>query len=140
MHYGPLERGPLRPNQADTFRSGAYDEVVTSSEVTLYRVYGGDAREVRAFWTRGAPQGPTQASLDLALDPKWGNDATHWVQIAIPPGTTLYEGAVAGLNNSDRDSSGPVSRFLGGGDQVLVTQRIPEAWVVQRGRFPEEQP
>ncbi|WP_207222465.1 EndoU domain-containing protein [Herbihabitans rhizosphaerae] len=123
VQYGPLTKGPLPASTADTFRGGSYRGVVSDKPTTLYRVFGGSAREIGGFWTREKPAGPTQSIVDSALDPKWGNNATNWVEIKVPPGTTFYEGAAA-----------PQRRLVGGGNQVVVP-RVDPGWVTARGSF-----
>ncbi len=111
--------GPLGAQVAATFRGGTYTQTVTNEPTTLYRVYGGNARELGPYWTRTMPTGPVQSIVDTALNPAWGNNATRVVQITVPPGTTLYEGAAA-----------PQGGLVGGGNQVFVPNINP-AWVVR---------
>lgn len=120
--FGPMNRGPLADDVADTFRSGTYDEVVSSAPTTVWRVHGGD-REVGSYWSKDRPTGPTQAILDSALDPTWGNNATHWVMAQLPPGTRFFEGVAAAQGG-----------ILGGGNQIFLP-RIDLSWVVGRGVF-----
>lgn len=128
--YGPMAEGPLREDVADTFRTGTYAEVRTTEPTSLYRVYGGSARELGAYWSRAAPAGPYQAQFDLALHPSFGNEATRWVKIEVPAGTAFYEGSV-----------GEQGGLLGGTDQAFFNDvLVQEEWIVQRGTFPEETP
>jgi hypothetical protein len=111
--------GPLGSKVANTFRSGSYTEVVTSETTTLYRVYGGKAKEIAPYWTRTEPRGPLQSVIDSALDPDWGNNATKVVRIEVPKGVTVYEGAAA-----------PQKGLVGGGNQVFLP-RINNSWIAR---------
>jgi len=118
VQFGPLQEGPLPENVVKTFRSGTYSQVTLGSDTTLYRVWGGGADELGQYWSRTAPSGPLQSTIDLALDPMWGNNATNVVTIEVPPGTTIYEGFAA-----------PQGGLVGGGSQVYIPGINP-AWVV----------
>lgn len=118
-NYGPMNKGPLPENLANTFRSGTYSEVVLESDTTLYRVYGGSAGKLGTFWSRTAPSGPLQAQIDLALKPEWGNTAENVVKINVPAGTKIFEGIAASQGNG----------LLGGGNQVIL-QNVDPSWVV----------
>ncbi|MFG6198210.1 hypothetical protein [Nonomuraea sp. JJY05] len=128
--YGPLNPGPLadKPDLMTTFRSSSYWTVTTTKPVTLYRVYGGTSKELGAYWTTVKPSGPVQSILDSALFTKWGNTATKWVEIRVPPGITYYEGIAA-------EQGG----LAGGGSQVVITQKVDPSWIVNRGEFPMRQ-
>jgi hypothetical protein len=115
--WGPAtEIGPLGPDIAKTFRSSSYTEFRTGEPVLLYRVYGGTAGKFGSYWTRTPPHGPTQALLDGAIRPEWGNDGTKVVRIIVPPGTTLYEGVAAEQGS-----------MFGGGNQVFL-KSVDESW------------
>ena len=100
-------------------RSGSFTEVVTSETTTLYRVYGGGAKEIGPYWTRTAPNGPVQSIIDSALDPAWRNTATRVVRIDVPKGVTIFEGVAA-----------PPRGLVGGGSQVFIKEVDP-LWVVK---------
>lgn len=119
--YGPVNPGPLDDVIANTFRSGSYIGVTTSKPTTLYRVYSGN-KELSSYWTRTKPSGPVQSIIDNALDPAWGNQATNWVKVRVPAGTSFYEGAAASQGG------------LVGGNQVFIS-RVDPSWVVGRGGF-----
>jgi hypothetical protein len=55
--------------------------------------------------------------MDLSLPP--GNTAQSVVQMRVPQGTTIFEGA-----------AGPNFGQLGGGNQVFIP-RVNPSWVVQ---------
>lgn len=127
VRHGPSNPGPLadKPDLMSTFRSGSYSVVTTTRPTTLYRVYGGTAGELGTYWTTVKPSGPVQSILDSALFTKWGNTATKWVEIRVPPGVTYYEGIAA-------EQGG----LAGGGTQVVIPQRVDPNWIVDRGEFP----
>jgi len=118
-HYGPLNEGPLPEKIASTFRSGTYDEVITTEPTKLYRVYGGSAGEMGAYWTRTKPSGPVQSISDSALLPQWGNNATNVVEVDVPIGTKFYEGVAA-----------PQGGLVGGGNQVFFDTKVDPSWKV----------
>lgn len=70
VRYGPHMEGPLGRDVANNFRGGSYSQVTLESDTIMYRVYGGDAQELRAWWSRTPPKGPLQARMDLALPPE----------------------------------------------------------------------
>lgn len=92
---------------------------------TLYRVIGVKGKPLGEYWTRVKPAGPLQSQLDSAINPAWGNTATQVVEIRVPAGTTIYEGAAAPQPISGGGT------FLGGGNQVYIPEGIVDpAWVV----------
>jgi filamentous hemagglutinin len=117
--------GTLPADIASTFTGGIYSEVTTAAPTTLYRVYGGTAGKMSAWWSRTRPTSPAQAMKDSALDPDWGNTAEHWVSIEVPRGTNFYEGTAA-----------PQAGLPGGGSQVFFTSRVDSSWVNGGGTFP----
>jgi filamentous hemagglutinin len=118
--YGPMNKGPLLADTANTFRSATYSEVITQQTTTLYRVYGGTAGELGGYWTRSPPSGPVQSIIDSALIPQWGNSATSVVKIEVPAGTKFYEGVAAAQDG-----------LVGGGSQVLFPKdfKINSSWI-----------
>ncbi len=119
VRYGPHVEGPLPANVANTFRGGSYSQITTQGETTLYRVYGGKSPEIGSWWSTTKPNGPLQSQMDLALDPAWGNTATKVVEIRVPKGTVIYEGAAA-----------PQAHLPGGGVQVYIP-KVNSGWVVK---------
>jgi RHS repeat-associated protein len=115
--FGPLNKGPLANDIADTFRSGTYTEVRTSKATTLYRVIGSGGNPAGSYWTRVAPSGPTQSIIDSALNPQWGNAATYQVRAIVPKGTTFYEGFAA-----------PQGGLVGGGNQIYIP-KVDPSWI-----------
>jgi hypothetical protein len=112
--------GPLSPDVAVTFRSSTYTEIVTTDSTMLYRAYGGKASPLSQYWTRTAPTGPYQATIDSALLPQWGNTARQVSTIRVPAGTTIYDGAAAAQGG-----------LVGGGSQVVIP-RVNPNWVVPK--------
>lgn len=119
IKYGPMNKGPLADEIANTFRSGTYTKIVTQEETTLYRVYGGKAGELGSYWTRTKPQGPMQSTIDSALDQNWGNTATNVSTIKVPKGITIFEGAAAEQR-----------ALVGGGNQVYI-EKVDASWLVK---------
>lgn len=118
VRFGPVNPGPLPDVVANTFRSGSYTQSTLSEATTFYRAYGGTAPKVGSFWTRTEPSGPLQATIDLALNPAWGNTATEVAAIQVPTGTTIFEGAAAAQGG-----------LVGGGSQIYL-QTVPASWVI----------
>ncbi|WP_184415250.1 two-partner secretion domain-containing protein [Rhodocyclus tenuis] len=120
LSWNPLTGpGPLGAKIASTFRSSTYTEAVTSEATTLYRVYGGSAGELGAYWTRTAPTGPVQSIIDSALNPAWGNNALNVARINVPVGTRIFEGIAA-----------PQGGLVGGGNQIFI-QNVNPAWIIK---------
>ncbi|WP_345149772.1 hypothetical protein, partial [Gluconacetobacter asukensis] len=118
--YGPMNPGPLASDIANTFRSGTYTEMVAQQPTTLYRVYGGTAKQMGGYWTETPPAGPVQSIIDSALLPQWGNPATNVVKIEIPAGTTYFSGVAA-----------PQGGLVGGGSQIVFPAnfRVNPSWI-----------
>lgn len=95
IRYGPMNKGPLPDTVADTFRSSSYTGMALEDSMLLYRVHGGKAAELGAYWTRTPPAGPLQSQIDAALSPAWGNTATNVTTMRVPAETIIYEGAAA---------------------------------------------
>lgn len=86
----------------------------------LYRVYGGTANQLGAYWTNTPPKGPIQSIIDSAINPAWGNTAAHVVKIEVPIGIRLYQGQAAQQGG-----------LVGGGSQVLFPKnvKIDPSWI-----------
>lgn len=119
IKYGPMNKGPLADEIANTFRSGTYTKITIQEETTFYRAYGGKAEEIGSYWTRTKPQGPLQSMIDSALDPKWGNTATNVSTIKVPKGTTIFEGFASQQGG-----------LLGGGNQVYI-EKVDASWLMK---------
>lgn len=122
VYNGLTGPGPLGRDVAETFRSATYIQKVTEADTILYRAYGGKAGELSPYWSRIAPSGPLQATLDSALLPEWGNTAQSVSRITVPRGTTIYEGAVAPQGDL-------ILSLPGGGNQVYIPKVNPE-WLM----------
>ncbi len=130
--YGPLREGQLHRIKiddklvADTFTGGDYLKYETTKKKFLWRVQDTATSEqeyLGRFWTDIEPQGPYQATVDLALNPSWGNQASRWVKIEVPIGTTEYFG---------RARAQGIKK--GNGNQIFIEKPNKE-WVVDEGEF-----
>ena len=120
VRWDPLTGpGPLGEKVANTFRSASYSELTTAETTSLYRVWGGSAKEIAPYWTKTLPTGPLQSMIDSALDPAWGNTAINITRIDVPAGVKIYEGIAA-----------PQGGLVGGGNQVFVP-KVDPAWIVK---------
>ncbi len=139
--FGPMKTGPLHSiklgngSVADTFRSSSYYEVISDTPITLYRTYDSEVSELGLYWSRTAPSGPLQTTLDLAIDPAWGNNVTKWIEIKIPAGTKIYEGIASETMLRRGTSNVAVGQLLGGGQQVYINDNIKKSWIENRGIF-----
>jgi hypothetical protein len=125
--------GPLGETVAKTFRGASYTERVTTEPIKLYRVYGGEASRISDYWTKTKPSGPVQATIDSSLDPLWGNTKQKWVEVTLPRGTKIFEGASASIRNP---SSGV--NLSGGGNQIFIPNsknKIPDGLITNQGEF-----
>ena len=127
VRHGPVNPGPLhyRDNEVlDTFRSSSYSARTLAQPKDLYRTYSQKDKKFRAYWTDIPPSGPLQSTIDSALLPSFGNEATRVVHIRVPPGETIFEGFSAGQLED------PGVNLLGGGRQIVVDNVKPE-WEVK---------
>jgi hypothetical protein len=121
--YGPIVKGPLSRDIADTFRSGTYTKIITGESTEIYRVIGPNGNPSGLYWTRIQPNGPVQSIIDSALDPKWGNTAINQIRASIPKGSTIYEGITA-----------PQGGLVGGGNQIYIKRFNPK-WIQDTKKF-----
>lgn len=137
--YTPINPGPLTAlpegssTVADTFRSSSYYEHTLKEPTLVYRVFNENGRELSAYWSRVQPTGPYQAVLDSALDPNWGNKATHWIEINVPAGTTVYEGITSQVLLQNHGLT--TGQILGGGNQIYIKDKILKDWITSKGKF-----
>lgn len=54
-----------------------------------------------------------QSIVDSALNPKWGNIATKFVEIEVPEGIKYFEGV-----------AGPQGGLVGGGNKILLAKNF----------------
>ncbi|GIM57760.1 hypothetical protein CAPN006_21520 [Capnocytophaga canimorsus] len=107
----------------DSFRGGKYKTVITTEDVILYRVFGGNAKSTGAFASTSKSINAIQAKIDNALLPEWKNTRVYEATINVPKGTVLNIGQVA----PQKTLSGAI---LGGGaDQVLMPQNWSQNWI-----------
>jgi len=129
--WTPVDKGPLGTEfPADTFRTSTYNEVLTTQDTVIWRVWGTPKAptELGGFWSLTRPTGPLQAQLDGAILSEW-NNFTNAIAVRVPAGTRMFEG-VAGPQVSPLTGQS----LMGGGSQVIFPQgfTIPEEWVVAR--------
>ena len=108
----------------ESFLDSNYRSVVTNEEITVYRVFGGNANAQGAFVTTSPASNKIQAKIDAALLPEWKNSRIYEAEIVIPKGTKLHVGKVAPQTIK---SSGTV--LDGESDQLLMPQNWPEEWI-----------
>lgn len=92
--------------------SGPVQEVRTTEVQTMYRVYGGDARQLGAWLAPSRPVSRAQVRADLALPP--ANTAEFVSVVTVPAGTLMRKGVAA-----------PAFGQPGGGEQVQLMELIP---------------
>ena len=119
-----VEKDELPDWVAESFTDGEYRTVVTNEDITVYRVYGGNAKQGGAFVSTSPAQNKIQAKVDAALLPSWKNTRAHEAEILIPKGTKLNVGKVA---PQTIESTG--TTLKGGADQILMPQNWPSDWV-----------
>lgn len=140
-HFHPINLGPLSERWADanktiriadTFRGGTYYELRSSGHRDFYRSFSLESGMFGSYWSTVRPTGPTQAVVDLALNPGWvpSNAAMSWVHIRLPPGHTFYLGATAMVEDSAKGVY-----LLGGGRQVVIPGPIDPKWRISNGTF-----
>jgi len=108
----------------ESFLDSNYRTVVTSEDITVYRVYGGNAQADGAFVSTSPAGNRIQAKIDAALLPEWKNTRVFEAEIVIPKGTQLDIGKVAPQTIS---STGTI--LEGGADQLLMPQGWPKEWI-----------
>lgn len=108
----------------ESFLDSNYRTVVTSEDITVYRVYGGNAQADGAFVSTSPAGNRIQAKIDAALLPEWKNTRVFEAEIVIPKGTQLNIGKVAPQTIS---STGTI--LEGGADQLLMPQGWPKEWI-----------
>ncbi|SDI04638.1 RHS repeat-associated core domain-containing protein [Pseudomonas sp. BS3767] len=122
--YSSVEKANLPSWVAESFTNGKYKTVVTTQDIYVYRVFGGNAKASGGFVSTSPASSRIQAKLDAALLPEWKNTRQFEAKILIPKGTILNIGSVA----PQVTKSGTI--FKGGADQILMPQNWPESWIV----------
>ncbi len=108
----------------ESFLDSNYRTVITNEDITVYRVFGGNANPQGAFVTTSPALNKIQAKIDAALLPAWKNTRAHEAEILIPKGTRLDIGKVA---PQTIESTGTVLDGLS--DQLLMPQNWPKEWI-----------
>ena len=119
-----IENKSLPDSLIITFLDSKYRTVITEVDITVYRVYGGQAELGGGFASTAEAKDRIQAKLDAALLPDWKNTRISEAEILIPAGTELHIGIVAPQTIK---STGTI--LPGGADQILLPQSWPEEWV-----------
>ena len=91
---------------------GTPEVVTTTKAVTLYRVWGGSARQLGAWLSPVLPTSGASVRSAMALPPQ--NEAVFWCVVTVPPGTRMRTGLAA-----------PAFGQPGGGRQVELLNLIP---------------
>ena len=128
----PIKYSPINPcdeisrEVAESFSGETFTKRVLTEDTVMYRVSGGNAKEVGAYMSMTPQGGRLQSQLDLALNPAWGNTTENVTKVVVPKGTTIYEGIAAPQNIYD--SLGNVIGTLpGGGNQVYIP-KVERGW------------
>ena len=77
----------------NSFKS--YMTAITTEDMTVYRVYGGNSQSEGHYWTTEIPTDRMTSKTDSALAPQWGNDRTMYCKAVIPKGTEINIGEAA---------------------------------------------
>ena len=109
----------------ESFLDSNYRTVVTKEDVTVYRVFGGNAEAGGGFASTVPASNRIQSKIDAALLPEWKNSRTHEVEIVIPKGTEINVGKVASQTIESTDTV-----LEGGVDQILLPQNWPKEWII----------
>ncbi|SHO58962.1 hypothetical protein [Vibrio quintilis] len=108
----------------ESFLDSNYRTVVTNQDITVYRVFGGNAKVQGAFVSTNPALNKIQAKIDAALLPEWKNTREFEAEIHVPKGTELNIGKVA---PQTIDSTGTV--LDGSSDQLLMPQNWSKEWI-----------
>ncbi|YCH32441.1 RHS repeat-associated core domain-containing protein [Erwinia sp. D4-22] len=121
--YKEIDKTDLPAWIKDSFKNGEYKTVMTTEEVILYRVFGGNAKMDGSFVSTSPALNKIQAKIDSALLPEWKNTRYFEATIKVPKGTVLQVGKV----EKQTMMSGAV--LNGGADQILLPQGYPMSWI-----------
>ena len=92
--------------------AGTPEEIRSTQVMTLYRVWGGTARQLGAWMSATPPVSSASVRADMALPPQ--NTAQFWCIVTVPVGTRMRVGVAA-----------PAFDQPGGGRQVELLDFIP---------------
>ena len=115
----------LPPEVINNFRGGLFAETTLRKPLVVYRLYGGKAKQLGAWFMLNRPFGRLQATIDYAIRPEWGNTLERLVAVQLPRGTKIFVGPAA-----------PQRGLVGGGVQVFVPQSVRPEWVLFDVEFP----
>ena len=121
--YKEIDKAELPDWIRDSFKDGEYKTVLTTEDVTLYRVFGGNAKIDGSFVGTSPALNKIQAKIDAALLPEWKNTRQFEATLKIPKGTILQIGKV----EKQIMKSGAV--LEGGVDQILLPHGYPVSWI-----------
>jgi RHS repeat-associated protein len=93
---------------------GEVRSVTAAQDTTMYRVWGGDSRQVGSWLSPVPPTSAAAATESLALPA--ANTAQFYSKVLVPAGTRYQIGTAAAANG-----------LRGGGVQVQLLQEIPKA-------------
>ena len=106
----------------ESFEGGEYKTVVTDEPITVYRVFGNEAKSDGGFATTEKPFDALSSKMDLALKPEWKNSKQYYEEITIPEGTEINIGRVAKQETHNRQE------LSGGADQILLPENWDKSW------------
>ena len=95
--------------------------LLLTEDTVMYRVSGGNAREVGSYMSMTPQNGGLQSQLDLALNPVWGNTTENVTKVVVPKGTLIYEGIAAPQSIYD-SLKNVIGTLPGGGNQVYIPE------------------
>ncbi len=122
--YREIEKSPLPPSLASTFTNSEYKTVMTTRDIIMYRVFGGNAKIDGSFVSTVSSGSRIQAKIDAALLPQWKNTRQFEATILVPKGTVLQLGEVA----PQITKSGTI--LSGGADQIILPRGWEQSWIL----------
>ena len=128
----PIKYSPINPcdeisrEVTESFSGATFTQRVLTEDTVMYRVSGGNAKEVGSYMSMTPQGGGLQSQLDLALNPAWGNTTENVTKVVVPRGTTIYEGIAAPQNIYD-SLGNVVGTLPGGGNQVYIP-KVEAGW------------
>jgi len=115
----------LSPEVINSFRGGSFAETTLRKPLVVYRLYGGKAKQLGAWFMLNRPSGRLLATIDYAIRPEWGNTLERLVAVQLSRGTKIFVGPAA-----------PQRGLVGGGVQAFVLQPVRPEWVLFDVEFP----
>ncbi|EOG9422198.1 hypothetical protein ACLLEW_000957 [Listeria monocytogenes] len=117
----------------DSFLDGNYRTVKTTEEITVYRVFGGNAKSTGSFVTTDKAISRIDAKIDMALLPGWKNTRMYEAEIIIPKGQQINIGKVA---PQAIESTGTILK--GGVDQIVLPRNWSSDWIINIKSVPNK--